>query len=77
MASLPRVCLGGIPQYVIQRGNSRHVCCASELDFETYTNWLKACAKKFQVDLHAWVLIMNHVGLLRTSRVDNAVSHLM
>jgi putative transposase len=71
------VCPVGIPQHVIQRGNNRQVCFASEQDFAAYANWLKAYAKKFQVDLHAWVLMTNHVHLLCTPRVDNAVSHLM
>ena len=77
MARLPRVCPVGIPQHVIQRGNNRQVCFASEQDFAAYANWLKEYAKKFQVDLHAWVLMTNHVHLLCTPRVDNAVSHLM
>lgn len=77
MARLPRVCAVGIPQHVIQRGNNRQVCFASEQDFAAYANWLKEYAKKFQMDLHAWVLMTNHVHLLCTPRVDNAVSHLM
>lgn len=71
------MCPVGIAQHVIQRGNNRQVCFASEQDFAAYANWLKAYAKKFQVDLHAWVLMTNHVHLLCTPRVDNAVSHLM
>jgi len=39
---------------------------ASEQDFAAYANWLKEYAKKFQVDLHAWVLMTNHVHLLCT-----------
>ena len=77
MARLPRVCPVGIPQHVIQRGNNRQVCFASEQDFAVYANWLKAYAKEFQVDLHAWVLMTNHVHLLCTPRVENAVSRLM
>ena len=77
MARLPRVCPVGVPQHVIQRGNNRQVCFASEQDFAAYANWLKEYAKKFQVDVHAWVLMTNHVHLLCTPRVDNAVSQLM
>ncbi|WP_395006343.1 transposase [Undibacterium sp.] len=77
MARLPRVCPVGIPQHVIQRGNNRQVCFASEEDFAAYAHWLTEYAKKFQVDLHAWVLMTNHVHLLCTPRTNNAVSHLM
>lgn len=77
MARLSRVCPVGIPQHVIQRGNNRQVCFAGEQDFAAYAGWLKDCSKKYQVDIHAWVLMTNHVHLLCTPRVDNAVSCMM
>ena len=77
MARLARVCPVGIPQHIIQRGNNRQVCFASEQDFAAYVSWLKDYAKKYQVDIHAWVLMTNHVHLLCTPRVDNAVSLMM
>jgi putative transposase len=67
----------GIPQHIIQRGNNRQVCFASEQDFAAYVSWLKDYAKKYQVDIHAWVLMTNHVHLLCTPRIDNAVSLMM
>lgn len=77
MARLSRVCPVGIPQHVIQRGNNRQVCFAGEQDFAAYAGWLKNYSKKYQVDIHAWVLMTNHVHLLCTPRADNAVSHMM
>lgn len=77
MARLSRVCPVGIPQHIIQRGNNRQVCFASEQDFAAYVSWLKDYAKKYQVDIHAWVLMTNHVHLLCTPRIDNAVSLMM
>ena len=77
MARLARVCPVGIPQHIIQRGNNRQVCFACEQDFAAYVSWLKDYAKKYQVDIHAWVLMTNHVHLLCTPRVDNAVSLMM
>jgi putative transposase len=62
---------------VIQRGNNRQVCFASEQDFAAYVGWLKEYSKKFQVDIHAWVLMTNHVHLLCTPRAENAVSQMM
>ena len=77
MARLSSVCPVGIPQHVIQRGNDRQVCFASEQDFVAYAGWLKDSSKKYQVDIHAWVLMTNHVHLLCTPRADNAISHMM
>lgn len=41
MARLPRLCLLGIPQHIIQRGTNRPVCVASEEDFAAYAFWLE------------------------------------
>ena len=77
MARLNRICPVGVPQHIIQRGNNRQVCFAGEQDFAAYAVWLKDYSKKYQVDIHAWVLMTNHVHLLCTPRVENAVSSMM
>lgn len=77
MARLARVCPIGIPQHVIQRGNNRQVCFADEQDFAAYVGWLKDYAKKYQVEIHAWVLMSNHVHLLCTPQSANTLSQLM
>ena len=53
------------------------MCFSNEQDFAAYVSWLKDYAKKYQVDIHAWVLMTNHVHLLCTPRIDNAVSRMM
>lgn len=66
MARLHRIGPPGIPQHVIQRGNNRHVCFASEQDLAVYADWLGEYLRKFSVSLHAWVFMTNHVHLLAT-----------
>ena len=63
MARLPRVNLPNIPQHIIQRGNNRCACFTSSKDFSAYIHWLKEYAEKCLVDVHAWVLMTNHVHL--------------
>ncbi|GAB7562010.1 transposase [Methylobacillus methanolivorans] len=77
MVRLPRVCPVGIPQHIIQRGNNRQTCFASEDDFSAYLSWLKAYSKKFDVAVHAWVLMTNHVHLLCTPKAENGISQMM
>ena len=62
---------------MIQRGNNRQVVFASEQDFAAYAAWLNDYSKKHKVDIHAWVLMSNHVHLLYTPRTGNAVSLMM
>ena len=46
----------------------------SKQDFSTYAAWLKDYSKKHNVDIHAWVLMTNHVHLLCTPSANSAVS---
>lgn len=67
----------GIPQHIVQRGNNRQACFLSEKDFISYTAWLKQYAVQYQVDIHAWVFMTNHVHLLATPQSPNAISSMM
>ena len=77
MARLPRICLPGIPQHIIQRGNNRQVCFASDEDFSAYAHWLSEYSKKYRVAIHAWVFMTNHVHLLVTPETKDGISKLM
>ena len=77
MARLPRISPIGIPQHIIQRGNNRQVCFGSEQDMALFAHWLAHYAEEFQVDIHAWVFMTNHVHLLATPCVDGAISKMM
>ena len=77
MARLPRLCLPGIPQHIIQRGTNRQACFASEEDFAAYAYWLEEAARKHGVAIHAWVFMTNHVHLLVTPDTPRGVSAMM
>lgn len=77
MAILPRLCLPGIPQHIIQRGTNMQACFASEDGFAAYAHWLDECAKNYRVAIHAWVLMTNHVHLLVTPETSNGISVMM
>lgn len=44
---------------------------------KAYLNWLKELSIKHQVDVHAWVLMTNHVHLLCTPWKEHAISRMM
>lgn len=77
MARRPRVAPAGVPQHVIQRGNNRNVCFVLEEDMRAYLHWLEKYARQFEVAVHAWVLMSNHVHLLCTPRFPDALSRMM
>lgn len=77
MARLPRLCLPGIPQHIIQRGTNRQACFAAEEDFSAYAYWLDESARKHGVALHARVFMTNHVHLLATPKTADGISRMM
>ncbi len=70
------ICPVGIPVHVIQRGNNRQTLFTSDKDIAAYAHWLRQGATKFDVNVHGWVFMTNHVHLLVTPDSDDAVSRL-
>ncbi|UTA47809.1 transposase [Simiduia sp. 21SJ11W-1] len=77
MARLPRLYLPGCAQHVIQRGNNREACFYDEADYRAYLSFLKDAAAKYDVAIHAFVLMTNHVHLLATPSSEQSVSRMM
>ncbi len=77
MPRLLRICPVGIPQHIIQRGNNRQICFATEQDLAVYAHWLHESSVKYGVELHAWVFMTNHVHILATPREPAALSRMM
>ncbi len=77
MARLPRITPVDVPVHIIQRGNNRQVCFVSEEDYGVYAGWLNEYSKRYKVDVHAWVMMTNHVHLLCTPRQVGSLSLMM
>jgi putative transposase len=77
MPRRPRLKLAGIPVHLIQRGNNRGVCFFAEDDHQFYLDHLGEACKKYAVELHAYVLMTNHVHLLMTPKEGEGPSQVM
>ena len=77
MARLPRLTLPGYAHHVIQRGNNRQPIFASTQDFQFMLELLEANARKFQVAIHAYVLMDNHFHLLATPQTAEGLPQMM
>jgi len=77
MPRRPRLNLASVPLHVIQRGNNRQACFFAEEDYRFYLYWLKKDADKYGCDIHAYVLMTNHVHLLLAPREKTSASALM
>lgn len=77
MARLARYVLPGQPQHVIQRGNNREPIFYDETDYRFYLEKLNDACKKHKCNLHAYVLMTNHVHLLITPHTGDGISKVM
>jgi len=77
MARLPRLSVPGVPQHIIQRGNNKQACFYDEKDYKVYLDKLKEYSIKYEVEVHAYVLMTNHVHLLMTPKESGGVSRLI
>jgi putative transposase len=64
MARRPRLLVPALPLHIIQRGNNRNPCFASEADYFVYLSLLQQYAVETTCQIHAYVLMTNHVHLL-------------
>ena len=66
MPRKPRFYLPDLPQHVVQRGNNRDPCFYATPDYQFYLTVLGDALVNHRCQLHAYVLMTNHVHLLVT-----------
>jgi putative transposase len=73
MARLPRFVIPGQPQHIIVRGINRETIFYSDEDYEFYLGKLESACEKYSCQLHAYVLMTNHVHLLLTPKTETSI----
>ncbi len=77
MPRQPRLVIPDHPQHVIIRGNNREAIFYSDEDYRFFLDKLKQACDKHQCDLHAYVMMTNHVHLLMTPYTESGISKAM
>jgi putative transposase len=77
MARLPRLTVTGYPHHVILRGNNRQDIFRTTADYQRMLDLLFEHSRSEDVDIHAYVLMSNHLHLLLTPQKDQALSKMM
>lgn len=77
MPRRPRIKLAGIPQHLVQRGVNREPCFFADEDYQCYLHWLFKAAADWRCQVHAYVLMTNHVHLLVTPETPDGLAKLM
>jgi len=69
--------LVGYPHHVILRGNNREPIFIADEDNQFYLDKLRDACIKHDCDLHAYVLMTNHVHLLITPHREEGMAKVM
>jgi putative transposase len=77
MPRTARLRLAGLPLHIVHRGNNRGACFFQEADYRRYLVKLEECVERFDCQVHAYVLMTNHVHLLVSPAVPTAISWFM
>lgn len=77
MPRIPRLSIPGVPLHVVQRGNNRQAVFFREPDYDAYLDTLFESALRYDVSVHAYVCMTNHVHLLVTPWEGCGVSRMM
>jgi putative transposase len=77
MARLPRLTLAGYPHHIILRGNNRQAIFMDNADFQRMLALLQKHAQEQDVQVHAYVLMSNHLHMLLTPLEDKSLPQMM
>lgn len=77
MARLPRYVVPGQPQHVILRGNDRSDIFRAEADYRFFLEKLQLACDKHGAEIHAYVLMTNHLHLLVTPTQEYSLAKTM
>lgn len=77
MPRRPRTHLDGLPLHIVQRGHNRDACFLNEQDYLAYLGWLDEALRQTGCQLHAYVLMTNHVHLFLTPERAETIPKLL
>jgi putative transposase len=77
MPRLPRIRVPGITFHIVQRGNDRSRTFFVNDDYRAYLYLLSLMSQRYETEVHAYVLMTNHVHLLMTTKLADGVSRTM
>lgn len=66
-----------LPYHIVQRGNNREVCFIEPENYQFYLELWQELSIKFQVAVHAYCLMTNHIHFLATLATENSISNTM
>ena len=77
MARRARLLVTGVTLHLMQRGNNRMDIFRSPSDYDRFRYLMHDAASRFQLHIHCYVLMTNHVHLMATAHSSTAIPAVM
>jgi putative transposase len=77
MARLQRVVLPGYPLHMMVKGHNSQDIFTTDEEKKSYLEWLKEAAREYELAIHAYALMPNHVHILATPKTTLSASKVM
>ncbi len=72
-----RIYLPGMSYHLVQRGNNREACFRAPEDFQNYLDLWREKSRRYEVAVHAYCLMNNHVHFVVSCADSTAISNTM
>ncbi len=69
--------ISDFPYHITQRGNNRQICFFDPGGFQFYLDLWRDVSRRYQLEVHAYCLMNNHVHFLVTPQNEDAISNTM
>ena len=77
MPRRPRMYLPDLPYHIVQRGNNREACFIEPENYSYYLELWKEVSTRYDVSVHAYCLMTNHIHVLATPQEKTSISNTM
>jgi len=77
MPRKPRLFFPDQPVHIVKRGHNRDPIVARKADYQYFVQCLAAACREYDVALHAWVLMTNHIHLLASPGTEASIPRMM
>ncbi|MCB1700639.1 MAG: transposase [Halioglobus sp.] len=77
MPRKPRFFVPGLATHIVQRGHNRQAIFFDDSDYRVFLSLLSKARDRYPSDVHAYVLMTNHVHILATPSGKQSISQLM
>ena len=72
-----RMYLSGLPYHIVQRGNNREACFIEAETYQYYLELLREVSLRYDMAIHSYCLMTNHIHLLATAGDETSISNTM